>query len=68
MIWERLFSHQAAERLVVAVRTYQQSPKKTAAEAVTNVAEMMGPVKSCATCRNSHIYHADEPCNVCADK
>jgi hypothetical protein len=53
VIWERHFSHQAAERLVVAVRTYQQTPKKIAEQAVANVAEMMGPVKSCATCKFS---------------
>ena len=43
-----------------AVRTYQ-SPKKTAAEAVANVAAMMGPVKNCTTCR-SYVAH---PCGDC---
>ena len=38
--------------LGAAVRAYlYPEPKKTAAEAVANVAAMMGPVKSCRTCR-----------------
>jgi hypothetical protein len=43
------------------VCTYQSTPKKTAAEAVANVAEMMGPVKSCTTCR-FHCNVAIESC------
>ena len=40
-----------------------QSPKKTAAEAVANVAEMMGPVKSCETCEQ--FDYGDQDCNFC---
>jgi hypothetical protein len=45
------FNKRGLLRLIEAVRAYQQSPKKTAAEAVANVAKMMGPVKNCTTCR-----------------
>ena len=38
--------------LMNAVSTYQSTPKKTAEEAVANVAAMMGPVKSCSNCRH----------------
>jgi hypothetical protein len=47
--------------LLEAVRTYQSSPKKTAEEAVANVAEMLGPVKLCGTCR-FHCNVAIESC------
>jgi hypothetical protein len=35
-----------------AVRAYQSTPKKTAEQAVANVAAMMGPVKTCHNCRH----------------
>jgi hypothetical protein len=44
IVWERHFTQLAGDRLVVAVRAYQSTPKKTAAEAVANV-------KSCEMCR-----------------
>jgi hypothetical protein len=50
VIWERRFSQLSSDRLVVAVRAYQQTPKKNAAEAVAKVVEMMGPVKNCKSC------------------
>ena len=46
--------------LVKAVRAYQSTPKKTAEEAVANVAKMMGPVKSCNNCRH------DKKGGICA--
>ena len=61
IVWERHFTKLAADRLVVAVRAYQSTPKKTAEEAVANVAAMMGPVKSCKTCR-FHCNVAIESC------
>ncbi|CUW38814.1 protein of unknown function [Magnetospirillum sp. XM-1] len=45
---------QKSAALWEAVRAYQS--KQVPAE----------PVKNCTTCRFNHIYHADEPCNVCA--
>jgi hypothetical protein len=36
-----------------AVRAYQSTPKKTAEEAVANVAKMMGPVKTCNNCKHN---------------
>lgn len=44
----------AAHDLRTAVRAYQNTPKKTAEEAVANVAAMMGPVKSCNNCRHDN--------------
>jgi hypothetical protein len=66
VIWERHFSHQAADRLVVAVRIYQQSPKKSAAEAVA-VAERPAKVWCCTCvtnadrCQDCHQKQGDVP-------
>jgi len=57
IVWERHFTQLAADRLVVAVRAYQSTPKKTAEEAVANVAAMMGPVKTCNNCKHNGPTH-----------
>jgi hypothetical protein len=53
-------------RMEIAALCGWSTPKKTAAEAVANVAKMMGPVKTCGTCKWGHIYKADQPCTTCS--
>jgi hypothetical protein len=52
-------------RLYDTVRTYQQTPKKSAAEAVANVAKMMGPVKNCTTCKRGDSVCSAYEAKVC---
>jgi hypothetical protein len=47
-------------KLSDAVRAYQSTPKKTAEEAVANVAKMMAPHKTCLNCRH------DKKGGICA--
>jgi hypothetical protein len=44
------FSKATMLKLLDVVHAYQSTPKKTAAEAVANVAAMMGPMKTCNNC------------------
>jgi hypothetical protein len=44
-------SHEAFKDDMIELARQSREPKKTAEEAVANVAKMMGPVKSCGTCR-----------------
>ena len=55
MAWEGkvLPYRQVDTDLIETVRAYKQTPKKTAAEAVTNVAEMMGHVLGISRCESA---------------
>jgi hypothetical protein len=46
------FSKATMLKLLDVVHAYQSTPKKTAAEAVANVAAMMGPMKTCNNCKH----------------
>ena len=64
-VFPYMTSSKANAALWEAVRAYQSTPKKTAAEAVANVAKMMGPVKTCNNCKHLPPLPGRTPCKYC---